>query len=357
MDGGGHTEALRRIGVEVVGWSFVTRAGAGEGQPAVAAAVDSLDELLAIPDLTSVHITSPNDVHAAQARRARRRAARRVREPLGVDSAETAELVELAAQAGVVNAVCANAPLRAQPARCGGGRQRGARPRVSGEYLQDWLLLDTDWNWRLDAQRQGTLRAVADIAHTWLDLASSSAASARRGAADLHTFIEGGTGGREVETFASARMDDEGRASRSGWTVTMPPVCCALRRGARGSARSAGVGRAAHRLQWEIDGAQAAFAWSSDDPTTCGSATAAGERGAREGPALMSPLGVAATAFPVGTSRATRTRPRPAHRGYADVAGRRTVDAAQLSDVWGRSRRRRGVHATPPPAAAASGRR
>ena len=43
---------------------------------------------------------------------------------------------------------------------------------VSGHYLQDWLLLETDWNWRLDAERQGTLRAMADIGSHWIDLTS-----------------------------------------------------------------------------------------------------------------------------------------------------------------------------------------
>src|SRR5438034_27244 len=42
---------------------------------------------------------------------------------------------------------------------------------VHGAYLQDWLLLPTDWNWRLEPERGGELRAVADIGSHWLDLA------------------------------------------------------------------------------------------------------------------------------------------------------------------------------------------
>src|SRR2546430_16718335 len=41
---------------------------------------------------------------------------------------------------------------------------------VSGQYLQDWLLLDTDWNWRLEPKLGGELRAVADIGSPWMDL-------------------------------------------------------------------------------------------------------------------------------------------------------------------------------------------
>ena len=41
---------------------------------------------------------------------------------------------------------------------------------MHGGYLQDWLLLPTDWNWRLEPDKGGELRAVADIGSHWLDL-------------------------------------------------------------------------------------------------------------------------------------------------------------------------------------------
>ena len=65
---------------------------------------------------------------------------------------------------------------------------------VTGAYHQDWLLAETDWNWRLVAERQGQLRAVADIGSHWLDLVSF--VSGRRVVevlADLHTFVPGAT--------------------------------------------------------------------------------------------------------------------------------------------------------------------
>src|ERR1051325_210690 len=34
---------------------------------------------------------------------------------------------------------------------------------VHGHYLQDWLLHDTDYNWRLESAVSGASRAVADI--------------------------------------------------------------------------------------------------------------------------------------------------------------------------------------------------
>jgi predicted dehydrogenase len=40
---------------------------------------------------------------------------------------------------------------------------------VHGSYLQDWLLYDTDYNWRCEEEVGGTSRAVADIGSHWID--------------------------------------------------------------------------------------------------------------------------------------------------------------------------------------------
>jgi predicted dehydrogenase len=40
---------------------------------------------------------------------------------------------------------------------------------IHGHYLQDWLLYDTDSNWRLDAKEGGLSRALADIGSHWFD--------------------------------------------------------------------------------------------------------------------------------------------------------------------------------------------
>ena len=38
---------------------------------------------------------------------------------------------------------------------------------VQGTYSQDWLLYDTDWNWRLDSKENGKLRVMGDIGSHW----------------------------------------------------------------------------------------------------------------------------------------------------------------------------------------------
>src|SRR5512135_2684913 len=66
-----HVEALRRIGVRVVGLLDATpelsvRRAEELGIPRAYA---SLDELLADPAVTVVHVTSPNELHHPQVRR------------------------------------------------------------------------------------------------------------------------------------------------------------------------------------------------------------------------------------------------------------------------------------------------
>ncbi len=95
-----HTEALRRLGVDVAGVAGRTPARAREvaGRLGLATAYDSVEALVKDDSLAAVHVTSPNDVHAEQAAAALR-AGRHVvcEKPLGVTATETAALAELAA--------------------------------------------------------------------------------------------------------------------------------------------------------------------------------------------------------------------------------------------------------------------
>jgi predicted dehydrogenase len=305
-----HTEALRRIGVEVVGMvgSSPERTRA-KANPLLPPAFDSLDELLAVPDLAAVHITSPNDVHASQAVAAIAAGKHVICEkPLGVASTETADLVARATEAGVVNAVCFNLrhyPHNQHAAALVSAGAIGEPRLISGHYLQDWLLLNTDWNWRLDAARQGNLRAVADIGSHWIDLVQFvSGQQVVEVCADLHTFVsERRRPAGEVETFAAARVGDS--VPRVRERMESDDAAGLLFRfdgGGRGvcTISQVSAGRR-NRLAWEIDGDRSALAWASDDPDHLW----IGHRGqpnevVEKDPALLSPEGAAASAFPGG---------------------------------------------------------
>jgi predicted dehydrogenase len=271
-----HTEALRRLGINVIGivGSSPERARAKAATANLPRVYDSVDELLAEPALHAVHVTSPNDVHAEQVRAVVAAGKHVVCEkPLAVTSDETADLVACAAAAGVVNAVCFNNRFYPQVANAAQLVRDGAigQPRfVTGGYHQDWLLLDTDWNWRLVADRQGSLRAVADIGSHWLDLVTFL--TGRRidaVCADLHTFVtERNHPVGAVETFAAASVgEDVERVREHMESDDAAGVLLRFEDGARGvcSLSQVSAGRK-NCIDWEIDGSSAALWWASAEP-------------------------------------------------------------------------------------------
>ena len=207
-----HVEALRRLGIEVTGivGSSPERAAEKAKSAALPAPYPSFEAMLADPAVDVVHLTTPNRLHFEQARAALAAGKHVVCEkPLAMTSAETGELLRLAEESGLVHAV--NFNIRFYP-QCQEARARvrageiGDVRLVSGGYLQDWLLLETDWNWRLDPAAGGALRAVGDIGSHWLDLVQFvTGRKVEAVLADLTTFIgvrKQPTG--PVETFSGA---------------------------------------------------------------------------------------------------------------------------------------------------------
>jgi predicted dehydrogenase len=306
-----HTEALRRLGVDVVGvaGSSPERARAKAAKALLPPVYDSVEALLADPAVTVVHVTSPNHVHASQVRAALDAGKHVVCEkPLAVSAAESAELVERAAAAGVVNAVCFNLRFYPQNQNAAALVATGAigEPRfITGRYHQDWLLRDTDWNWRLDSQRQGALRAVADIGSHWLDLARFlTGQEVVEVFADLHTFIpERNHPMGDVETFGAATVD--AGVERLRESMVSDDAAGLLLRfdgGGRGvcSVSQVSAGRK-NTLEWELDGSESALAWRSEDPEHLW----IGHRGrpnevAAKDPAVMTAAGIAAAGYPAG---------------------------------------------------------
>jgi predicted dehydrogenase len=306
-----HTEALRRLGVDVAGVAGRTPARAMEtaDQLGLATAYDSVEALVKDDSLAAVHVTSPNDVHAEQAAAALR-AGRHVvcEKPLGVSAAETAALVELAADSGLVNAVCFNLRFSPHNHNAAGMVRDGTlgEPRyVTGAYHQDWLLEETDWNWRLVAERQGNLRAVADIGSHWLDLVGF--VSGRRIVevlADLHTFVpERNHPLTEVGTFAGHGVADDVERVREPMTSDdAAGILLRLEGGMRGlcSVSQVSAGRK-NRLTWELNCSEGSLAWVSEEPEYLW----VGHRGrpnetANKDPGLMTGLGAAVTGYPAG---------------------------------------------------------
>lgn len=303
-----HLEALRRIGVSISGvlGSSPERGADRAAALGVDHAYRDLAELAADPLVDVVHVTSPNHAHAAQAR-ALLEAGKHVvcEKPLAMTAHESAELVALAARTGLVNATNFNIrfyPLNQHLQELIAGGGLGDIRLVTGHYFQDWLLLETDWNWRLEPERGGSLRAVGDIGSHWLDLMTF--VTGRRIAAvnaDLATFI----GSRHeptgpVETFSTDRAAET--VERVIETEDMATILLRFEGGARGALAVSQLspGRK-NSLRYEVDGSDAAWAWDSEQPDQAwiGHRDRPNEILIRN-PALMGPAGVAAAALPGG---------------------------------------------------------
>jgi predicted dehydrogenase len=138
---------------------------------------------------------------------------------------------------------------------------------ISGGYMQDWLLLDTDWNWRLDPAAGGSLRAVGDIGSHWLDLVTFiTGRHVDAVMADLTTFVgvrKQPTG--PVETFSGAAVGETVDTVME--TEDAAGILLRLTGGARAvvTVSQVSAGRK-NRLSWEIDGSSGALAWHSEAP-------------------------------------------------------------------------------------------
>ena len=174
-----HVEALRRLGIRITG---ILGCDSRESQSARAAlglprAYESFDEVLDDPAVQVVHLAVPNVLHYEMAKRALD-AGKHVmcEKPLAMNAVQSAELVELARQTGLAAGVCYNIrfyPLNLEARDMVARGDVGTIYHVNGSYVQDWLLNDTDYNWRVLADQGGELRAVADIGTHWMDLVFS----------------------------------------------------------------------------------------------------------------------------------------------------------------------------------------
>ncbi len=172
-----HARAARRAGAVVVGMvgSSPASSRAAAERESTERVIDTVADMVGADDVDIVHICTPNATHADLVR-AVLAAGKHVicEKPLTVSTADAAELVCLAADAGLT----ATVPfvyrfyptVREARSRVASGRSGPVR-LVHGSYLQDWLAGDADDNWRVDDAAGGPSRAFADIGVHWCDLA------------------------------------------------------------------------------------------------------------------------------------------------------------------------------------------
>ncbi len=274
--GPAHMEGIRRQGFEVVAVAESTQDLADEAAERllVPKAYGNWKDLIADPEIEVVHIASPNFLHYENAKAALEAGKHVICEkPLAMTSQESGELVRLAKEKKLVNAV--NFNIRFYPlvhdakARIAQGELGDKLYIIQGSYLQDWLLLDTDWNWRLEPELGGDMRAVADIGSHWMDLVTFiTGARIKSVFADFTTFIPvRKKPKKKIDTFGGKLQTDMEYEEKTIKTEDYAAILFKFENGARGvmTVSQVSSGRK-NRLFFEINGSKSSLVWDSEVP-------------------------------------------------------------------------------------------
>jgi predicted dehydrogenase len=268
-----HIDAVRRLGyVDIVAVAGSSEASAAKKAEQLGArrAYGSYEALIADPEIQVVHNATPNYLHfpinAAVIAAGKHIVSDK---PLALTSAQARELVAMAKKAGVVHAVTFNYrgnPL-VQHARAAIARgDIGAPHFIHGYYLQDWLLKDTDYSWRLEPDKGGVTSALGDVGSHWCDLAQHvSGLRITDVLADITTVVPVRQKPRGTrEAFQAASKD----AAVEPVTMTMEDLASVLVRFSNGAKGSFSVGQvcAGHKndLMLEICGSTSSIKWRGE---------------------------------------------------------------------------------------------
>jgi len=165
-----HIEAVRRIpNIEVVAISEYNKEAARKiaDEFGIEHAYDDVDEMIADLQLDVIHNCTPSNMHYEVNKKVLNAGIHLYCEkPLTLTSAESEELVELVKEKGLKAAVNFNYRHNAMVEEMKERIQHktiGDVWYLAVEYLQDWLLKETDFDWRVETEYGGYTRAIADI--------------------------------------------------------------------------------------------------------------------------------------------------------------------------------------------------
>ena len=271
-----HSEAIRRLGhVEIAAVAAATAEEASGFGKAIGVERTTADynEVLADPSIEAVHVCTPNSLHYPVSKAALQ-AGKAVlcEKPLSMSVAEAREMVELAESKKLPN--CVNHNLRYYPVlqhvrRFIEAGELGEVLVVQGTYSQDWLLYDTDYNWRIDRAANGPLRVMGDIGSHWMDLVQHlTGLEITALCADLqivHKTRKRPKG--EIETFSGKTLRPEDYQEIKIDTEDFGSVLLHLGDRARGAFTVSQVNAGCkNRFQMEIYGTKCGIQWNQEKP-------------------------------------------------------------------------------------------
>jgi len=260
-----HLDAIRRTGLaEVVAIAALPKEAAQEAarKHGIPKAYGDWQELMEDPEIEVIDVAAPTFLHAPIAIAAAKKGKHIiVDKPMALNSEEAEAMVAAVKEAGVINAVTFSIRynIMVQQARAMVGKGEIGDVRfITGCYQQEWLLRDTDYNWRVEPKIAGDLAMVADAGAHWYDMVQHvTGLKIVRVLADLPRFIpkrqrptkDGGTEWFDVE------IPDVGM------------VMFEFENGARGLF-STGAIHAGHKndLTFELNGSEASLRWQQENP-------------------------------------------------------------------------------------------
>lgn len=268
-----HIDAIRRIGfTELVAVADVNYGLAQKkaGEYYIPKCYKTVEELLTDPEIQVVHNCTPNNLHM-EVNEKLIKAGKHVfsEKPLARSSEESAAMLKLlddypATVSGINFSYRMNPLVQDMKHKVKNG-EIGYVKLVHGSYLQDWLLLETDYNWRIESEINGPSRCIADIGSHWMDAVQTvTGARITEVCADLVTTIPIRKKARgQVETFSTnANAEYEDKVIK---TEDWGAVLVKLDNGAHGvfCASEVSAGRKC-RLDFEINGTKASLYWNQE---------------------------------------------------------------------------------------------
>ena len=272
-----HLEGVLRLGsvdVHAVCGRRLERARALADEFDVEKAESDYRTVLADRGVDVIHICTPNAAHFPVALAALA-AGKHVlcEKPLTTTSQEAEQLVAAARERARRNCTCHNLryyPLVQQMRRMREEGELGDILVAQGTYSQDWLLYDTDWNWRVDVHDTGPLRAMSDVGSHWCDMVEHVTGQRIASVcADLATFHKRRKRPARTadDTFARQTPGSDHGLAVDVSTDDFGAVLFRLGSGGRGAFTVSQVSAGCkNRLSLEIYGTKAGAAWNQERP-------------------------------------------------------------------------------------------
>src|SRR5713226_127890 len=271
-----HTEGIRRLGngeVAAIAASSDEKARKFADELGVERSTGDYRTLLKDPEINAVHVCTPNALHFPMAKAALE-AGKHVlcEKPLATSVEEAQQMVDLARAKNLANCTFHNLryyPMVQHIRRMREAGELGEIYCVQGTYSQDWLLYDTDWNWRIDSSANGRSRAFADIGTHWCDMIEHvTGLRITSVCADLQTFHKTRKRPKgSIETFAGKMTKPEDYDVVPIDTEDYAAVLLRLGDRTRGAftVSQVSAGRK-NRLAIEIYGTKGSAAWDQEKP-------------------------------------------------------------------------------------------